>query len=149
VFAGQVAVLDAVRAGRLEPAEALRIGPPLVFERFWAEAGLPDILRRLLADRRYEFPVERAVFLTVLHRLFDPGSDRATEVWREGYALDGMDDLGLHHLYWVILQSCAPLVGRKIGGRCSRVEADLGGHRRHFSGFGFQTTWPVLASTRS
>jgi len=98
-FADKVAVLDAVREGRLAPAEALRTGPPLVFERLWLEAGLPQILRGLLAGRRFEFPVERAVFLTVLHRLFDPGSDRAAEVWREGYALDGMEGLELHHLY--------------------------------------------------
>jgi hypothetical protein len=98
-FADKVAVLDAVREGRILPADALRTGPPLVFERLWQEAGLPQILCSLLADRRYEFSVERAVFLTVLHRLFDPGSDRAAEVWRKGYALDGMDGLDLHHLY--------------------------------------------------
>lgn len=98
-FADQVAVLDAVREGRVAPAEALHTGPALVFERLWQEAGLPQILRGLLADRRYEFSVERAVFLTVLHRLFDPGSDRAAEAWRTGYALDGMDGLDLHHLY--------------------------------------------------
>ena len=98
-FADRVAVLDAVRQGRVAPAEAVRTGPGLVFERLWCEAGLPEILRGLLADRRYEFPVERAVFLTVLHRLFDPGSDRAAEAWREGYALDGMEGLELHHLY--------------------------------------------------
>ena len=98
-FADKVAVLDAVREGRLAPAEALRTGPPLVFERLWLEAGLPRILHGLLADRRFEFPVERAVFLTVLHRLFEPGSDRAAEVWREGYALDGVEGMELHHLY--------------------------------------------------
>ncbi len=98
-FADQVAVLDAVRDGRLAPADALRTGPGLVFERLWQEAGLPQILGRLLAGRRYEFPVERAVFLTVLHRLFDPGSDRAAEAWREGYALAGMEGLDLQHLY--------------------------------------------------
>jgi len=98
-FADKVAVLDAVREGRLAPAEALRTGPPLVFERLWLEAGLPQILRGLLAGRRFEFPVERVVFLTVLHRLFDPGSDRAAEVWRKGYALDGMEGVELHHIY--------------------------------------------------
>lgn len=40
-----------------------------------------------------------AVFLTVLHRLFDPGSDRAAEVWRKGYAIEGAGELQLHHLY--------------------------------------------------
>jgi hypothetical protein len=98
-FADKVAVLDAVREGRVPAAEAFRTGPPLVFERLWHEAGLPAILRGLLADRHHEFSIERAVFLTVLHRLFYPGSDRAAEVWRAGYALDGMDGLELHHLY--------------------------------------------------
>jgi len=39
------------------------------------------------------------VFLTVLHRLFDPGSDRAAEVWQKGYAIEGVQELQLHHLY--------------------------------------------------
>jgi hypothetical protein len=29
-------------------------------------------------------------FLTVLHRLFDPGSDRAAEKWRHGLVVDGV-----------------------------------------------------------
>jgi transposase len=49
--------------------------------------------------RRFEFDVERAVYLTVLHRLFASGSDRAAERWREGYRLPGTEKLGLHHLY--------------------------------------------------
>ena len=53
----------------------------------------------MLKGRRFEFAVERAVFLTVLHRLFDPGSDRAAEKWRGDYEIDGCDDLQLHHLY--------------------------------------------------
>jgi hypothetical protein len=40
-----------------------------------------------------------AVFLTVLHRLFDPGSDRAAEKWRHGLVIDGVGDLELHQLY--------------------------------------------------
>ena len=52
-----------------------------------------------LAGRRFEFAVERAVFLTVLHRLMVSGSDRACEHWRDDYRVDGIDDLDLHHLY--------------------------------------------------
>jgi len=87
--------------GRLEvqPLRRIRIGPPLVFERLWQELGLPQVLRRLLADRKFEFDVERAVFLTVLHRLFAPGSDRAAERWKRGYAMAGVEGLQLHHLY--------------------------------------------------
>ncbi|MGB6968336.1 MAG: IS1634 family transposase, partial [Methyloceanibacter sp.] len=98
-FAEHSAVLSAHRQGRIPPAEKVRIGPVLVFERLWQEMGLPKILGRLLQGRKFEFDVERAVFLTVLHRLFAPGSDRAAEVWRQQYALEGVEKLQLHHLY--------------------------------------------------
>ena len=38
-------------------------------------------------------------FLTVLHRLFVSGSDRAADRWREDYAITGVAGLDLHHLY--------------------------------------------------
>jgi len=53
----------------------------------------------LLEGRRFEFSVERVIFLTVLHRLFAPGSDRAAEKWKDDYAIQGVADLELHHLY--------------------------------------------------
>ena len=98
-FAEKVSVLDAYQRQGLPAAETVRIGPPLVFERLWRELGLPAILEELLADRRYEFAVERAVFVTVLHRLMASGSDRAAEHWCRDYAIDGVQDLQLHHLY--------------------------------------------------
>ncbi|MHC4067007.1 MAG: IS1634 family transposase [Planctomycetota bacterium] len=98
-FAEHTAVLTAHRQGRISPAAKVRIGPVLVFARLWSELGLPKIFRRLLAERKFEFDVERAVFLTVLHRLFAPGSDRAAEVWRRKYAIQGVEQLQLHHLY--------------------------------------------------
>ena len=52
----------------------------------------------LLAGRRFEFSVERAIFLTVLHRLFAPGSDRAAEKWKDDYAIEGAAGLDLRHL---------------------------------------------------
>jgi hypothetical protein len=33
--------------------------------------------------------VERAVFLTVLHRPMDPGSDRAAEKWKQDFRIEG------------------------------------------------------------
>jgi len=98
-FAEHSAVLTAHRQGRIAAAEKVRIGPVLVFERLWQQLGLPKIFQRLLAERKFEFDVERAVFLTVLHRLFASGSDRAAEVWRQKYALPGVEPLQLHHLY--------------------------------------------------
>jgi hypothetical protein len=71
----------------------------LIFERLWTETGCRAVIEDLLAERAFEFPLERAVFMTVLHRLMRSGSDRAAEKWRQGYALEGSDGLQLHHLY--------------------------------------------------
>ncbi|HLE03742.1 MAG TPA: IS1634 family transposase [Anaerolineales bacterium] len=98
-FAQHTAVLDAHRQGRTQAVATIKIGPVLVFERLWKELGLPEILGDLLRDRRFEFAVERVVFLTVLHRLFDPGSDRAAEVWHRAYAIEGTGELELQHFY--------------------------------------------------
>src|ERR1700731_4730979 len=93
------AVLDAHAAGEIEPVAIRRIGPDLVFARLWKECGIPDVLRSILKERHYEFDVERAIYLTVLHRLFASGSDRAAERWREDYLIPGTKGLELHHLY--------------------------------------------------
>jgi transposase len=93
------AVLDAHAAGEIEPVAIRRIGPDLVFARLWKESGIPEVLRSILKERQYEFDVERAIYLTVLHRLFASGSDRAAERWREDYLIPGTEGLELHHLY--------------------------------------------------
>ena len=93
------AVIDAHKAGETEPVAVRRIGPDLVFARLWKESGIPEALQSTLKDRRYEFDVERAIYLTVLHRLFATGSDRAAERWRENYLIPGTEGLELHHLY--------------------------------------------------
>ena len=38
-----------------------RMGPSLVFERLWAESGCRVVIEGLLAERKFEFPVERGV----------------------------------------------------------------------------------------
>ena len=91
---------DRAREGGSVPAlTCQRIGPPLLFERLWRDTGCREVLHELLADRGFEFPVERAVFVTVLHRLMVSGSDRACEQWRDDYRIDDVDSLQLHHLY--------------------------------------------------
>ena len=94
-----LAVIDAHAAGQTEPVTVLRIGPELVFGRLWKESGIQQVVQSLLEARRYEFDVERAIYLTVLHRLFASGSDRAAERWREDYLIPGTQALDLHHLY--------------------------------------------------
>ena len=58
-----------------------RIGPAIVFERLWEETGCRAIIDELAGTRKHGFVLERAVFLTVLHRLFCGGSDRAADRW--------------------------------------------------------------------
>ena len=94
-----LALIDAHAAGETEAVKVLRIGADLVFGRLWRESGIQEVVQSLLAARHYEFDVERAVYLTVLHRLFASGSDRAAERWREEYLIPGTSALNLHHLY--------------------------------------------------
>jgi hypothetical protein len=98
-FAEAVMLLGAHQNGQLPAVRTRRIGAALIFERLWRETGCQAAIASLLRERHYEFPVERAVFLTVLHRLVAPGSDRAAERWRRDYALEGVAGLELHHLY--------------------------------------------------
>ena len=80
-------------------ANAVRIGPPMIFERLWCETGIQAAINKALAGRKFEFDVERAVFLTVLHRLMVSGSDRFCEKWQRDYGITGVESLELHHLY--------------------------------------------------
>jgi transposase len=98
-FADKAIVLEAVAAGEATASEARRIGPALAFERLWQETGCRAVVESLDDSRRHDFPLERAVFLTVLHRLFSGGSDRAAERWRQDYRIEGVEGLDLHHLY--------------------------------------------------
>jgi hypothetical protein len=95
----RLVVLDAHAAGQTEAVVLQKIGPDLVFGPLWDQTGIAAALAEQLASRRYDFAVERAVFLTVLHRLFGSGSDRAAEQWRADYRIPGTETLNLHHLY--------------------------------------------------
>ncbi len=137
-FAEHTAVLNALRQKQISPGRTVRIGPPLVFERLWRDVGLTKILQRTLEGRKFEFAVERAVFLTVLHRLFVSGSDRSAERWRHGYAIDGVEDLELHHLYRAMGWLGEPLPNQQQDGiaglpaRCTKdlIEESLFAQRR-------------------
>ena len=80
-------------------ASAKKIGPVLIFERLWEELAIKKVIQGLLSGRKFEFDVERALFLTVLHRLFVSGSDRSCDKWHRDYLIEGVEELSLHHLY--------------------------------------------------
>ena len=80
-------------------ADARSIGPSLIFDRLWRETGIEASIKKLLAGRKFQFNVERAIFLTVLHRLMVSGSDRFCDKWRWEYRISGAEELQLHHCY--------------------------------------------------
>jgi len=92
-------VLSSFYRGELSELHRRSIGPDLVFGRLWAETGCRDVLKSLLADRRFSFDVERAIYLTVLHRLMISGSDRHASEWRNGLRVPGAEELDLDHAY--------------------------------------------------
>ena len=98
-FSEKAIVLDALDRGEVTTISTRRIGPALAFERVWEETGCRSVIERLARNREHEFSLERAAFLTVLHRLICGGSDRAADRWREDYRIDGVDKIDLHHLY--------------------------------------------------
>ncbi len=97
------------------------VGPSLIFERLWRVSGIQEVLRNLLKGRKFGFDVERAIYLTVLHRLISPGSDRAANIWRRNYRIQGIKDIELHHIYramaWLgekLKNGAAPLERRYV-----------------------------------
>ena len=80
-------------------ADSTTIGPALVFDRLWKELGIPQVLQGLLSERFFTFDVERALFLSVLHRLMVRGSDRFCDRWRRDCFVKGTGEIELHHLY--------------------------------------------------
>ncbi len=92
-------VLSSFYRGELPELHRLSVGPDLVFGRLWAETGCRDVLNSLVADRRFSFDVERAVYLTVLHRLMISGSDRHASDWLSRVRVPGTEGLDLDHAY--------------------------------------------------
>src|SRR5262245_52275897 len=128
-----------VTAAQDDPTAAVRrIGPALVFERLWAETGCRAVIEDLAEERRHEFALERAIFLTVLHRLIGGGSDLAADRWREDYRIVGVEALELHHLYramaWLgeALPEMEQDARTPFAPRCTKdlVEERLFAHRR-------------------
>jgi hypothetical protein len=98
-YAERAVVLSQLETGNPERLACKRIGAPLLFGRLWEETGCRAVIEDLLSGRSFEFPVERAVFATVLHRIMVSGSDRACEKWMADYDIPGVDGLALHHFY--------------------------------------------------
>jgi hypothetical protein len=92
-------VLSSYYRGELPELRRRSIGPDLVFGRLWEETGCREVLTGLLADRRFGFDLERAVYMTVLHRLMISGSDRHARDWKDKFHIPGAVELTLDQAY--------------------------------------------------
>ena len=135
-FAIQAMVLSAAQDDAT--ATVRRIGPALVFERLWTETGCRAVIEAVAKERKHGFALERAIFLSVLHRLMGGGSDLAADRWREDYRIAGAEALELHHLYRAMAWLGEELPAQEqddrtpFAPRCTKdlVEERLFGHRR-------------------
>src|SRR3712207_2726899 len=73
-YAERAVVLSQIEAGNPAGLACKRIGAPLLFGRLWEETGCRAVVEDLLVGRGFEFPVERAILATVLHRIMVSGS---------------------------------------------------------------------------
>ncbi|MBF0341094.1 MAG: transposase, partial [Magnetococcales bacterium] len=76
-FAENALLILAHRDGTSPAKRSRSLGPALIFERLWMETGCARVIDELASERFFAFPLERAIFVTVLHRLMVSGSDRA------------------------------------------------------------------------
>jgi Transposase DDE domain len=137
-FATQAIVLGAVESGTATTVAVRRLGPALMFERLWVETGCHAAIAAAAAERGHRFALERAVFVTVLHRLMRGGSDLAADRWREDYRLAGTDGIELHHCYRAMAWLGEELPSEHQDGatpfapRCTKdlIEENLFAHRR-------------------
>jgi hypothetical protein len=137
-FATQAIVLGAVETGAATTVAVRRLGPALLFERLWVETGCHAAITAVAAERGHRFALERAVFVTVLHRLMRGGSDLAADRWREDYRIAGTAGIELHHLYRAMAWLGEELPSEQQDGatpfapRCTKdlIEENLFAHRR-------------------
>jgi hypothetical protein len=84
--------------GRIGQVRDYGIG--YVADALWQRLELPKFFAKQLRSRKYEAPVERAIFAMVAHRMVDPSSKRACSDWLEHDAwLPQSRGITLQHLY--------------------------------------------------
>ena len=113
-------------SGASDPqAQIKKVGPDLIFARLWERVGIADDIRELIQDRRYRFKIEQAIFVTVLNRLMNPGSDRQAQRWQKGYRIKGAEGFQLQHFYRAMAWLGEPVKNAASEGFSPRCMKDL------------------------
>jgi len=84
----------------LEILSAKPFGGAWFLNQLWKRLGIESCLRRLLTERDFEIPVERALFAMAANRVLDPASKLSTENWiNEQVYIPSLPDVSVHQLY--------------------------------------------------
>src|ERR1019366_8966622 len=100
-------IIDAHREGTIQAHRTLSIGPALVFDRLWQQLGIKEAIEGQVAARPWRFSLERAIFLTVLHRLLRSGKRPRGRALERGFP----DQRGRGH------RTSSPLPRHGLAGR--------------------------------
>lgn len=125
-------VLSSFYRGELAELRRVSIGPDLVFGRLWRETGCGEVIDAELTGRRFGFDVERAIYLSVLHRLTVSGSDRHASHWQRGLRIPGAEQLTLDHAYRAMAWLGEEIEGGRT--RTDAIEEALYRHRQQLFG---------------
>jgi hypothetical protein len=81
--------------------QAWSFGDLYVLEQLWRRVGVGEVIREVLAERKFDFDVERALFAMVANRALAPSSKLyCYEQWLgEDIRIEGTQALRLQHLY--------------------------------------------------
>lgn len=98
-FSERLMVLDAIAKEECTKTSTRKIGAVLLMRKLWNELHIGMVIRQLVGGRGFGFDLERVIFVSVLQRLFHPGSDRFGERWMRQYDITGIEKIELHHFY--------------------------------------------------
>lgn len=94
----RVVAQSGTRKCRARAQDVSGTAPPSCMKRA-QRSWITEVLGDILADRAFEFAVDRAVFVSTLYRIFVSGSDRDCSSWMEDYDISGAEGLDLRHFY--------------------------------------------------
>jgi hypothetical protein len=76
------------------------IGGAWVLNHLWSKMGIRSTIERMLAKRKFQAPLERAIFAMVSNRALNPASKLAYEDWvREDVYIPALPEVPVQNLY--------------------------------------------------
>ena len=99
-YLGPEEALCGEASGVLKFISSKPLGGAFFLDGLWKRLTLKEILEKLLRERKYTTPVERALFALVANRALNPSSKLAVERWvKEEAAIADLEEIAVQNLY--------------------------------------------------